>query len=690
MYCSHCGNTINDDYTFCAFCGTKLHLQGISTDQSIKDSATSQEKKNDKKESEKHDSEPEHSPGKNFGSSLKQDTNPDGPTVPNYKPDIPFKTLIPKLNWELILGGEWLVRIGVIAVIIGIGFFLKLAIENDWVTEEIQIILGVFVALIFIISGDLLWKRYPIYSHALSGGGIAILYLTILAASVFYSMIDPIWIALILLLLIGVVSVRLSLIRNSQPLAAIGLFGAFLGPPLLDGFSSHEDGLFIFQQAISNTSPENNIHLFLFAYIVVINVGVMGILLSRNWLAFRSLTFVGSYLHIYAWVDMWSDLVSVHLTQSFISIIFALLIISGIGIFARHPIRPSIRDFILIALNPLFFILITANNISSTSLNEWSGNIALITSIVYFLIAYLIRVKVPHGAPLSTMLAAIGLVLMSYAIFNQFSGAIFYIVLSVYIVVLYWLSFSLKIWTFRALSIIPTVIVVYGALFVETFKEISEFNPIINERFIIFLSVIIGLYLSAVLCNLNKQNLTTDEGKRHRLKLTPRTFTLQGEIIVAIESTHDLLKKISQPRILLIPLLIFANLLTVWILSAEWIDTVDNEILRTGGSTSNLRSLGLSLIWAVYASIILLFGILKTSSQIRIAGLLLLAIPILKLFIHDTFQLDQVYRIIAYLSLGFILIIGGFMYQRYRERIIRFLLEENNVSRENLPDSTQT
>ena len=76
----------------------------------------------------------------------------------------------------------------------------------------------------------------------------AILYLTILAASVFYSMIDPIWIALILLLLIGVVSVRLSLIRNSQPLAAIGLFGAFLGPPLLDGFSSHEDGLFIFQQ----------------------------------------------------------------------------------------------------------------------------------------------------------------------------------------------------------------------------------------------------------------------------------------------------------------------------------------------------------------------------------------------------------------------------------------------------------
>ena len=263
MYCGDCGKTNNDDYTFCVFCGKKLHSQKISTDQSIEDSSTSQEKKTDKNKSENHeslissptgitvekrDSKPEHSPNQDFGSSLEQDTNRDESIVPNYRPDPPFRTLIPKLNWELIFGVEWLVRIGVITVIIGIGFFLKLAIESDWIPEEIQIILGVILALIFIIAGDLLRKRYSLYSHALSGGGIAILYLTILAASVFYSMIDPIWITLILLLLIGGASVRLSLIRNSQPLAAIGLFGAFLGPLLLDGISSQVDGISTFQQ----------------------------------------------------------------------------------------------------------------------------------------------------------------------------------------------------------------------------------------------------------------------------------------------------------------------------------------------------------------------------------------------------------------------------------------------------------
>ena len=35
-------------------------------------------------------------------------------------------------EWEQILGGSWLARIGVLALIIGIGFFLKYAFDNDW------------------------------------------------------------------------------------------------------------------------------------------------------------------------------------------------------------------------------------------------------------------------------------------------------------------------------------------------------------------------------------------------------------------------------------------------------------------------------------------------------------------------------------------------------------------------------
>ena len=61
---------------------------------------------------------------------------------------------------------------------------------------------------------------------------------------------------------------------------------------------------------------------------------------------------------------------------------------------------------------------------------------------------------------------------------------------------------------------------------------------------------------------------------------------------------------------------------------------------------------------------------------VRLAGLALLAIPVVKLFVIDTFELEQGYRVVAYFSLGFILLSGGLLYQHYSEAIKRFLFEE--------------
>ena len=53
----------------------------------------------------------------------------------------------------------------------------------------------------------------------------------------------------------------------------------------------------------------------------------------------------------------------------------------------------------------------------------------------------------------------------------------------------------------------------------------------------------------------------------------------------------------------------------------------------------------------------------------------MLAVPVLKLFLVDSFALDQEYRVAAYLALGLILVIGGFLYQRFSRTIREFLLE---------------
>ena len=50
-------------------------------------------------------------------------------------------------NWEWLVGGNWLARIGILALIIGIGFFLKLAFDNQWIGETGRVVLGLAAGL---------------------------------------------------------------------------------------------------------------------------------------------------------------------------------------------------------------------------------------------------------------------------------------------------------------------------------------------------------------------------------------------------------------------------------------------------------------------------------------------------------------------------------------------------------------
>ena len=123
--------------------------------------------------------------------------------------------------------------------------------------------------------------------------------------------------------------------------------------------------------------------------------------------------------------------------------------------------------------------------------------------------------------------------------------------------------------------------------------------------------------------------------------------------------------------------LLIANLLVLYALSAEVMDLVDSGIVKaTTQVAGSVKSLALSLLWAGYAILGLTLGILKPWRMLRLASLILLSIPIFKLFLIDSFELDQGYRVAAFLSLGGILVVGGFFYQRNSKAIRGFLFSE--------------
>ena len=67
----------------------------------------------------------------------------------------------------------------------------------------------------------------------------------------------------------------------------------------------------------------------------------------------------------------------------------------------------------------------------------------------------------------------------------------------------------------------------------------------------------------------------------------------------------------------------------------------------------------------MFAFALLIIGMKQKMGAVRWAGLALLLITLAKLFIHDLSNLNQLYRIGAFIGVALILIVASFLYQRF-------------------------
>jgi uncharacterized membrane protein len=79
------------------------------------------------------------------------------------------------------------------------------------------------------------------------------------------------------------------------------------------------------------------------------------------------------------------------------------------------------------------------------------------------------------------------------------------------------------------------------------------------------------------------------------------------------------------------------------------------------------KQLSLSVIWGLYASGLLIAGRVRRLLLLRVMGLALLSLTILKVFIWDLSSLDRIYRIISFIMLGAILLVVSYFYQRSQQ-----------------------
>jgi uncharacterized membrane protein len=101
----------------------------------------------------------------------------------------------------------------------------------------------------------------------------------------------------------------------------------------------------------------------------------------------------------------------------------------------------------------------------------------------------------------------------------------------------------------------------------------------------------------------------------------------------------------------------------IWIASSELITWMN--IMRFPQS----YKLGLSILWGTYALFLIALGIWKKKKHLRIGAIVLFAATLIKLFFYDITQLDTIAKTIVFVSLGILLLIISFLYNKYKHLI---------------------
>ncbi|WP_410211534.1 DUF2339 domain-containing protein [Aquirhabdus sp.] len=201
---------------------------------------------------------------------------PSQKAISNLEPDERSTDVVSSV-WRSLLawfqGGNAIVRVGVIVLLIGVVLLLRFASEHVVVPLEVRLALVAFGGFVLTLLGiRLVAKSNPAqgmqttsepevhdlgdvkeavvaalsrrgYALSLEGGGLAILYLTLFAAFRLYHLL-PDMLTFCLLATLSVITAALALKQDAFPLAFMAFAGAFLAPILTSDGSGNVVGLF--------------------------------------------------------------------------------------------------------------------------------------------------------------------------------------------------------------------------------------------------------------------------------------------------------------------------------------------------------------------------------------------------------------------------------------------------------------
>ena len=617
---------------------------------------------------------------------------------------------------ETRIGGRWLLYIGTTALVLGIGFFVKYAFDNNWINEVCRVLLGALLGLVMVGGGLRIARRgYPLYGEIVAGGGFAALYISVYAALTFYGLIGRPT-AFGLMVLVTVAAAAAAEMHRSRGLAWFAVVGGFVTPFLVGGSEDAQVVLLTYDAilvagtmllaerrgwpelnlgafgltaitfvgwagehytpaawvrteafltlfcvmftaaairihrakatdnaaitafvlltapiayhiaSVSNLQPQ---WLALLVYLTCVSlVGVIAsVRFKAPWL--RLAVFVAVALPLAAWIGDHAG-PGWRLAPSIVLLAVYVMNLVAIGErVSREPDNWPKADVLLVHLNSLVLFggLYTILDAFSP---WWSPVLALMLAVWHGGLAWTIY-KTSREAGLNSL--AMAFAMLGFAIglkFDDWWAVVGWAVESAAVI---WVGLKARREWMRLGGAMLFAFALFNLFMQGFFSPPSGFTPVFNARVgatLVIAAVAFGLAL-----------LHRREGGYLADKARPEMATLWvgGNVLLVALLTTEI-----------------SFYWTMW-------ETVD-------ATADFARQASLSVAWALYGTMLIVIGIMRRYAPIRYLAIALLALTAGKVFLLDLPQHGGLYRIIGFVGLGCFLLLGAWLYQRYRHLIL--------------------
>ncbi|MFH0876416.1 MAG: DUF2339 domain-containing protein [archaeon] len=598
------------------------------------------------------------------------------------------------------IGLKWFSKIGILALVIGIAFFIKYAIDNNWMSYLVRIIIGCLIGASLVFFGDFLSKKekYSAWAKTLIGGGFALTYFSIFAAYNFPEYRAAIGISQIvdifMLIVIVIFAVIFSIKDNSQVIAAESFFLGYV-------------------TSLLGTSFE----LITLFYSLILTIGLVFVVSYKKWPAIG----IGGIIASYALYILWDTKNPDSFAFTTVILITYFLAFSSQYFLISKQDETKVLAVIGAIINSFFFFILYQGFISD-KYYAYRGLVPVGLAVFYIISYFYSKKSKMFHLPQTNLY--LSLFFLTIAIPIQLDERLITISWALESVILILLHYKTGLRELKFVSYAVSLITLIKSLFYNNdFVHFDAIAGIFSVRLISSLITVLCFYF--IYEEVKKKNLHGTEYIIGNLYSWAASLILLKIIFLEVNNTAAITAILSLLALLLViaskkeskellyqgyavsaivvlkvvlvdswalkkvfflesKLFAFTSAIAaiylIYLLLRKKEEKMPEIIYSYAGiflsfllALTELKEFQVSIGWSILALIVMVTGFYCKEEHFRIQGIIIFALTILKVFLYDIRSLDTLYRTLSYIFLGVMLLTVSFIYAKYKDKLKKII-----------------